>query len=72
MFLIVIRILLAVVVSIVGNMMICQLQTPKVYFNASRSGVFKYSHDYTSNAIKQLRIEYEDNKLFQSLKIMNI
>lgn len=63
MFLIVIRILLAVVVSIVCNMMICQLQTPKVYFNASRSGdtlVFKYSHDYTSNAIKQLRIEYED------------
>ncbi|EMN47306.1 hypothetical protein LEP1GSC088_4572 [Leptospira interrogans str. L1207] len=63
MFLIVIRILLAVVVSIVGNMMICQLQTPKVYFNASQSGdtlVFKYSHDYTSNVIKQLRIEYKD------------
>nr|WP_157223060.1 hypothetical protein [Leptospira interrogans] len=58
-----IRILLAGVVSIVGNMMICQLQTPKAYFNASRSGdtlVFKYSHDYTSNDFQQLRIEYED------------
>ncbi|KAA1268967.1 hypothetical protein E4413_16935 [Leptospira interrogans] len=69
MFLIVIRILLA---GIVGCAVTFYLQTPKVYFNASRSGVFKYSHDYTSNAIKQLRIEYEDNKLFQSLKIMNI
>ncbi|WP_198286360.1 hypothetical protein [Leptospira interrogans] len=60
MFLIVIRILLA---GIVGCAVTFYLQTPKVYFNASRSGdtlVFKYSHDYTSNAIKQLRIEYED------------
>ncbi|EMN26359.1 hypothetical protein [Leptospira kirschneri] len=68
MFLTVIRtilwILLAGVVSRVSyHLVICNLQTPKAYFHASRHGntlVFEYGHDHTSNHFAQIRIEYED------------